>query len=205
MRNNKPAIKFRLKSSIMALIAEQLVEEWLNRDGFFTIRGIKCGVREIDILAIKHGEDDVECRHVEVQVSFRPIGYISKLPKKLLSRPNQSRTSAKEREMKTLKLCVDDWVNGKFCNKKILNVRKKLWPSGKWKRFFVYGIVKYVKEIELIQKHDIETLPFIDILEEVAEREIGGISCNPAGDIGELLYYYHLRQCKAEKAQRKWS
>ncbi len=25
----------------MALLAEELVEEWLNRNGFFTIRGIK--------------------------------------------------------------------------------------------------------------------------------------------------------------------
>lgn len=36
----------------MALLAEELVEEWLNRNGFFTIRGIKLGVQEIDLLAI---------------------------------------------------------------------------------------------------------------------------------------------------------
>jgi len=28
----------------MALLAESVVEEWLNRNGFFTIRGIKHGV-----------------------------------------------------------------------------------------------------------------------------------------------------------------
>ena len=28
----------------MALLAESLVEEWLNRDGYFTIRGVKHGV-----------------------------------------------------------------------------------------------------------------------------------------------------------------
>jgi hypothetical protein len=37
----------------MALLAEEIVEEWLNRDGWFTIRGIKIGVDEIDILAIR--------------------------------------------------------------------------------------------------------------------------------------------------------
>jgi hypothetical protein len=34
----------------MALLAESLVEEWLNRSGFFTMRGIKCGVNELDLL-----------------------------------------------------------------------------------------------------------------------------------------------------------
>ena len=35
----------------MALLAEALVEEWLNRTGYFTIRGIKAGNDEIDLLA----------------------------------------------------------------------------------------------------------------------------------------------------------
>jgi len=38
----------------MALLAESLVEEWLNRNRFFTIRGIKHGLAEIDLLAIRH-------------------------------------------------------------------------------------------------------------------------------------------------------
>lgn len=35
----------------MALLGESLVEEWLNREGFFTIRGVKHGVGEMDLLA----------------------------------------------------------------------------------------------------------------------------------------------------------
>lgn len=27
----------------MALLAEEIVEEWLNRQGYFTIRGVKVG------------------------------------------------------------------------------------------------------------------------------------------------------------------
>ena len=37
----------------MSLLGEEVVEEWLNRNGYFTIRGIKVGVDEIDILAIR--------------------------------------------------------------------------------------------------------------------------------------------------------
>lgn len=32
----------------MALLAEELVQEWLNRAGFFTIRGVRLGVHEMD-------------------------------------------------------------------------------------------------------------------------------------------------------------
>lgn len=37
----------------MALLVEKIVEEWLNRQGYFTLRGIKMGVQEIYLLAVK--------------------------------------------------------------------------------------------------------------------------------------------------------
>lgn len=57
----------------MALLAEELVEEWLNRNEFFTIRGIKLGYHEIDLLAIGFEDGKTICRHDEVQASARPI------------------------------------------------------------------------------------------------------------------------------------
>ena len=61
----------------MALLAEEIVEEWLNRQGYFTIRGIKMGVHEIDLLAVKGKPDGTaECRHLEVQASMRPVGVV---------------------------------------------------------------------------------------------------------------------------------
>ena len=65
----------------MALLAEQLVDEWLNRRGFFTLRGIKSGVHEIDLLGIRKSEGELEGWHVECQVSFRPVSYIGRLSK----------------------------------------------------------------------------------------------------------------------------
>ena len=70
----------------MALVAEEVVEEWLNQQGFFTIRGIKLGVKEMDILAILHGEVGVERRHYEVQASINPVSNISAVPKAIQSR-----------------------------------------------------------------------------------------------------------------------
>ena len=59
----------------MALQAETLVEEWFNRNGYFTIRGLKDKIEEIDILAVKNiGGNNWDCIHCEVQVSIRPVG-----------------------------------------------------------------------------------------------------------------------------------
>jgi hypothetical protein len=60
----------------MALLAEEIVEEWLNRNGYFTIRGIKLGVQEIDLLALAVRDSIVEARHIEVQASIRPVSYL---------------------------------------------------------------------------------------------------------------------------------
>lgn len=57
----------------MALLDEQLIEEWLNREQFFTMRGIKFGVDEIDLLAVRYNKAQNDYWQVEVQVSYRPI------------------------------------------------------------------------------------------------------------------------------------
>ena len=58
----------------MSMLGEEVVQEWLNRDGHFTIRGAKVG---IDILAVKPADGTYECRHLEITLSANAIGYIS--------------------------------------------------------------------------------------------------------------------------------
>ena len=90
----------------MALLAEQLVDEWLNRQGFFTVRGIKEGVDEIDLLGVRPANDgsgNLDAWHVEVQVSFKPNAYISKLSKAHMEELGVSnKNSAKLREHQLL-------------------------------------------------------------------------------------------------------
>lgn len=97
----------------MALLAEEIVEEWLNRDGWFTIRGAKLGVHEIDILAVKLATGTVECRQVEVQVSIFPISYISRVPKAEQTN-GRSATSAKTRPIEELRIGIQEWIAKKF-------------------------------------------------------------------------------------------
>lgn len=79
----------------MALLAEELVEEWLRRQGYFTIRGIKLGVQEIDLLAMRPRAGGFECRHIEVQASVRPVSYLTPLTKGLQKSLGLARGSAK--------------------------------------------------------------------------------------------------------------
>lgn len=70
----------------MALLAETLVEEWLNRQSSLTVRVVRDLVNEIDVLAVKLRplEGSVpEAWHVEVQSRFRPMNYLTPLPKTL--------------------------------------------------------------------------------------------------------------------------
>ncbi|KAF0246445.1 MAG: hypothetical protein FD180_709 [Planctomycetota bacterium] len=52
----------------MSELAEEIVAEWLNRDGFFTIRGQREGNTQIDLLALKWSPAGPQCWHYEVQV-----------------------------------------------------------------------------------------------------------------------------------------
>src|ERR1043165_3461456 len=114
----------------MALLAESLVDEWLNGQGFFTIRGVKQGVGEIDLLAVRPSNDGPPIGwHVEVQVSFRPVGYVSKRTKEMDEGRQTSRTSAKTRTPDEIVDCAREWVNAKFSAPDKAQIRNQLWPG----------------------------------------------------------------------------
>lgn len=91
----------------MAALAESLVDEWLNRQGFFTVRGIKHGVDEIDLLGVRLSKNQHEAWHVEVQASFRPIGYIGPVTKEIAAEFSASKTSAKKRPIEIVRKCAE--------------------------------------------------------------------------------------------------
>ena|ERR1700675_3742890 len=109
----------------MALLAEEIVEEWLNRDGWFTIRGIKIGNDEIDILAIKPTANGIQSRHFEVQASFNPVSYLTSVPK-AKRQPGQGASSAKHRSDEELQNSVSEWVRKKYDHPKKVKQRGAL-------------------------------------------------------------------------------
>jgi hypothetical protein len=175
----------------MALLAESLVEEWLNRDGCFTIRGVKHGVREMDLLAVKREPSgQIIGRHFEVQVSFRPIGYICKLTDEIVGTSGRKKTSIRTRSDGEIEACAREWVAQKFSSPKKSKVREQLWPGLVWTYHLVHGVVKYEKEVEGIRKLDVGTIPFIRILLELCHTGEQGLSASAGGDLAEVVRYY---------------
>lgn len=150
----------------MALLAEEVVEEWLNQQGFFTIRGIKIGVEEMDILAIRRDAEGVDLRHYEVQASVNPISYISKVPKAVQKTTGRAATSAKRRSKTELHAGVKEWVEGKFKMEKKDAMRKHLWP-GNWSFHLVINKVKHSDELAIFHETEVEIIQLGDVLGEL--------------------------------------
>jgi hypothetical protein len=175
----------------MSLLAESLVEEWLNRKGFFTIRGIKHGIGELDLLGIsRNSEGKVVGWHVEVQVSFRPVGYLSKLTKDMAKESGKARGSAKTRTPDDLRICAVNWVNEKFRTKAKHQVRESLWPGVEWSFHLVHGVMKDHEELAIFQTEGIACHEFSRLLDELSARAYGTYSGSAGGDLAEIVAYY---------------
>ena len=156
----------------MALLAEEIVEEWLNRQGYFTIRGVKLGVHEIDLLAVKIGEHGVDCRHIEVTASIRPISYITDVPKAIQKETGRKPKSTKQRTTEELRVGIQEWVDKKFNLKSKSQLRKQLYP-GDWSFELVVHKIRHPEELELlIQDAGIRIHHLRDIVNELANTNM---------------------------------
>ncbi len=183
----------------MALLAESLVEEWLNRQGFFTIRGIKQRISEIDLLAVRPTDSGLVGWHVEVQVSFRPVGYICKLPKAVARAAQIDRTSAKTRVSDEILVCVRDWIEGKYHAKHKQELRNQLWPGVEWSFHLVHGVVKDETELTAIKECGVNLVPFHKCLFDLCERDdVVAFSGSAGGDLAEVVRYYRKKRALDE-------
>lgn len=171
----------------MSLLAEEIVEEWLNRNGYFTIRGIRLGVDEIDILAIKPGDQfSYVCRHIEVQSSINPISYISKVPKEIRKKTGVGANNAKKRDMAQLRQGVKEWVQAKFHEPRKVDLRNALCPHA-WSLELVVGKVKHEEELSLIRDEGITTTKLSDIIAGL-KNEKTVISSAAGADLIDLMF-----------------
>ncbi len=169
----------------MALLAEEIVEEWLNRQGYFTIRGIKLGVNEIDLLAVKLGQNGkVECRHIEVQASMRPVSYISRVPKEIQRNGKAANSAARSPE--ELVDGVVEWVDKKFRSDKKKTLMQTLW-QGLWSSELVLNVVKSQHEVDLIRGHDIKVHWLKDIITSLADEKFP-VNSAAGADLIDLIH-----------------
>lgn len=170
----------------MSLMGEEVVDEWLNRTGFFTIRGIRLGIQEIDLLAFKPDPKGRHvCRHIEVQMSTNPIAYISKVPKAIQKAKGIGPDNAKTRTLAELQSGIREWIEKKFDHPRKVALRKKLFP-GQWSRELVVNVVKHPEEIEQFEKAGVTVIRFEDVLKQM-DRDSNVISTASGGDLLTLM------------------
>ena len=167
----------------MALIAEEVVEEWLNQKGFFTIRGIKIGVKEMDILAIRHGEGGIERRHYEVHASINPVSYVSAVPKAIQRAEGRAANSAKTRTADELESGVSEWIQKKFLDPKKATLRQQL-SAGDWSHHFVLNKARHREELAVFERSHVEIIYLKDIL---ADLKAGGKFTASGKDLIDLM------------------
>lgn len=160
----------------MALLDEQLVEEWLNRQNFFTIRGIKSGVDEIDLLAIRPTPEEMECWHVEVQISYRPVGYIG------------GDTNARKRTKNELRAGVEQWIAKKFTSPKKVKRRNEILSNVSWRKLLVHAVLKDEAELKIMEELGVELIQYKRVLEDL-RSENKSKSSSAASGIVEILNY----------------
>jgi hypothetical protein len=162
----------------MALVAETLVEEWLNRKGYFTIRGIRTGSGEMDLLAASFREPDA--LHVEVTVSANPIGYIGR---------DASGSYVKKRTPEEVEAGVEDWFVKKFkgTNRQVARRREELCPGRDWRLMLVHGNLRYPEELDAIKDRGVEVKHIGEILEELGDRKRTFVTSSEASGVAELF------------------
>ena len=171
----------------MALLAESLVEEWLNRDGYFTIRGVKHGLGEMDLLAVRPQSDGVIGWHVEVTVSFRPIGYIAREP---VGEVGRRGSYVRKRTREQVQGCARNWVEVKFRAPDKVQLRSNLWPGVGWSFHLVHGVIRYPNELEEFASEGIICHPFHQLLSDLSQRDGRSFSGSAGGDLAEIISYY---------------
>ena len=173
----------------MSLLSETLVDEWLNRQGFLTMRGIKnAGVDEIDLLGVRPCPQGLDAWHVEAQISFNPVGYITQLCKAEQKRSGRKSGSAVTRSPELLQESVHEWVHKKFNSPKKIKLREKVWPNLKWKNVFVHGIARHPEELALIRASGVELICFRTVLEYLNAKK--GLTGASGTDISDIIRYF---------------
>jgi hypothetical protein len=183
----------------MAALAESLVDEWLNRQGFFTVRGVRHGVDEIDLLAVRPSASGLDAWHVEVQASFRPIGYISPLLAEHIPSFAKSKTSAKSRPLELLEPCVESWVEGKFYSASKRAARELAWPGLQWRPTLVHAVVREPAELRLISARGIACLALHTVLADL-KHAAGKLKGVAGTDLAEIIEYYNTFVVPANKS-----
>lgn len=166
---------------LMSKLAEILVIEYLNREGYTTAQSVKKGHGEWDILALQRMPKKTIAKHFEVQVSFDPVSYLSN-------------SNAKKRSPEAVESDMDKWIKKKYEHNYIREIRKKFYP-GSWKYGLIHGKLKDQRELDILLSRDnFVTIDFFDIIESLCSAHPKNLPFTAEGkDLVEIIRYVRNR------------
>jgi len=119
----------------------------------------------------------LECWHVEVQVSYRPIGYVG------------GDTNARRCTDDELRAGVEQWIEKKFTSARKVARRNAILPNAHWKYVFVHGVLRDDKELEHMAELGVTLISYKQVLAELRDDSTGNSSSSIASNIAEMLRY----------------
>jgi hypothetical protein len=146
---------------------------------------------EMDLLAVRPQPDGVVGWHVEVTVSFRPIGYIAREPAGSSGRRG---SYVRKRTPEQVRAYAREWVKVKFRAPDKVRLRADLWPDARWSFHLVHGVVRYPLELKVIANEEVACHPFYELLSDLSERGDRSFSGSAGGDLAEIISYYETHE-----------
>jgi hypothetical protein len=125
---------------------------------------------------VQHGAEANEYWHVEVQVSFRPIGYVC------------GDTNARKRNAEEIRAVVEQWVEKKYTSERKVARRNEVLPNAKWRYVFVHGVLRDEPELDHMRQLGVELISYKQVLTELRDDRTTQ-SSSTASSIAELLRY----------------
>lgn len=171
----------------MAVIAERVVEEWLNRMRYLTIRGVHERNAEIDLLAVRCENGRIDAKHVEVNVSTNPVGYLTYLTPDIARAHGVNPGSAMRRTPDDARICVQAWIAKKFDARSAL--RETVWPGLHWSRVLVHGKIRFQEERDAFADSGITMVPIRQVLDDLRGGKLAAYSTSAAGDLVSLIEF----------------
>ncbi len=132
---------------------EQFVASAFQSLGYFVIQGLKVGVREADLLAIKIVNSKFKYYHIEVQISRNPVGV-------LRAQSRFGKTS--NNPMKA----AEEYIDKKFFQKDVVKTIKNCFGTSKYERIFIHGLLREPEQLKVFNDRDIKCLDFKSLAQE---------------------------------------
>jgi len=144
--------------------AEEMVSGCYQSMDYFVISGVRIGVKEVDLLAIRLDKDGHigERVHIEVQVSANPVGVLRN--KSGLGKTGHNpRKSARE------------YVQKKFNDRKVVRRVEEIFCRQPYSKVFVHGKINKLEQLEEMKKMGIKCIPIGQLVKESSNTPVASL------------------------------